>query len=134
MKLSRIAIAGFALVAGAVPSLAGDLYRLPDFSRYHSPEEQLVHSLPRDITGRYPRPAAVGADTRIPVGAYMPVPPNAFDQERRYGLGEAAVGGPRKGYRVYKGYRDAKGYARHDVRRRDTAWAGERGARRAFVD
>ena len=117
MFLTRLALAGLALALGAGASLAGEYERPLDRSRFPAHDEEAYNALPRDIIGRYPRPSATGADDRIPVGAYLPVPPNAFNQVRAYAPGEAFVpfavpAGPRvRRHRAYGYYGDAKGDA-----------------------
>ncbi len=136
MFLTRLALAGLALALGAGASLAGEYERPLDRSRFPAHDEEAYNALPRDIIGRYPRPVATGADDRIPLGAYLPVPPNAFSQVRGYAPGEAYVPDvvrvSRRRHHRGHGYADAKGNAAYD--RRPTAWHGERGGRRAMVE
>jgi hypothetical protein len=130
---ARLSLAGLTLALGIAPAFAGDYpYRPTDPARYPTPAEHIVDAMPRDTIGRYPRASALGADSRIPLGAYLPVPPNAFNEVRPYALGEAAL--PLRGYAVHRRHArvDVKGYARHD--RRVTAWRGDAGGRRAMVE
>lgn len=130
---TRLAAACLFLAIGAGTSLATEYDHPLDRSRYPGHDEQAYNALPRDIVGRYPRPSAIGADTRIPLGAYLPVPPNAFNEVRSYAPGEAAVDVVVVRRRVVrKDWGDAKGRASYDAR--PTAWRGERHARRAFVE
>jgi len=129
---SRLAAACLLLALGAGSSLASDYDHPLDRSRFPGHDEEAYNALPRDIVGRYPRPSAIGRDDRIPLGAYLPVPPNAFNEIRTFAPGEAAVDavGPAGPARHYRG--DLKGRASRDVR--PSAWRGEGHARRAFVE
>lgn len=127
MSFLKAAALGVTLALGASSAMAIDFLKPVDHSRYFTQEEGFLGSLPRDIQGRYPRPGALGVDDRIPVGAYLPTPPNALHMKRSYALGEASVN---TGHR--RSYRDAKGRATRDYRH--TAWRGDSGARRHLVD
>lgn len=126
MSLIKATLLGATLALGGTSAMAFDFLKPVDHSRYFTQEEQVLGSLPRDIQGRYPRPGSIGVDDRIPVGAYLPTPPNALHMRRSYSLGEASVGTTKRYYR------DAKGRATRD--HRYTAWRGESGARRHLVD
>ena len=127
MSFLKAVVIGAAVALSASSAMATDFLKPVDNSRYFTQEEEVLGSLPRDIRGRYPRPGATGVDDRIPVGAYLPTPPNALHMRRSYALGEASVTTQR---RVH--VRDAKGRATYD--RRYTAWRGESGARRHLLD
>jgi len=128
---ARLSLAGLTLALGIVPALAGDYpYKATDPARYPTPAEEFVNSLPHDTIGRYPRATALGIEDRIPMGAYLPVPPNAFNEVRPYAEGEAALPLAAPVRRHVRS--DVKGRARHD--RRVTAWRGDVGGRAAMVE
>lgn len=131
---ARLSLAGLALALGIAPAFAGDYpYKATDPVRYPTAAEEFVDSVPHDIIGRYPRASAL-APQNIPLGAYLPVPPNAFNEVRPYAEGEAAVPFAVRGYRrhAHRCCGDVKGRAALD--RRATAWQGEAGGRAAMVE